>query len=67
MLGRTTLELGREAILENQPVLLDPSALQDGLPWDSSEQIPEVCFPEVRTCDPVFCLAPSFQDPELYR
>lgn len=37
-----------KVILEDQPVLLDPSSVQD--PWDSSKQNLEwakVCFPDI--------------------
>lgn len=48
-----------EVILENKPALLDPSSLQDDIPWDSSKQVPEqakVCSPEVWGYKPAICL-----------
>lgn len=54
-------------ILENQPVLLEPSSLQKHIPQDSLKQIPEhikVCPPEVQGYDHAFCFVHCSHDPE---
>lgn len=43
--------------------------LQGHIPWDSTKQIPEqakVCSPEVKSCDPAFCLVLCSQGSELH-
>lgn len=67
---RNGIFLGLDSMnVENQLAFLDPSSLQDYMPWCSSKQIPEqvkVCSPEFQGCVPAVCLVSFSQDPELH-
>lgn len=61
MSGSTTLCL-EEVILENHIALLDPSSLQDSLPWDFYKQIHKqvrICSSQGQGCYPAICFLPS--------
>lgn len=51
----------QEAVLECEPALLGPFALQGSFPWDSAKQVLEeakIHFSKVQGCNPAVCLTP---------